>query len=67
MFVVGVFAVLVLLQFAALMVQLKDSSETSRKNEKPMEAPMKVRAVTCSVYQTAWTLGGNVAVGLFLS
>jgi hypothetical protein len=66
MLAVVVFAVFALLRYTCLRIELKDSSEAVAKSE-TTEAPMKVRTVLRSIGETAENLGGNVAVGLFLS
>ncbi len=67
MIALGVFALLVLIRYVCLRVPLNDSSETASKGAKTTEAPMKGHAVMCSFGETVGALGGNVAVGLFLS
>jgi hypothetical protein len=67
MIALGVFAVLVLIRYVCLRVPLKDSSETASKGAETTETRMKGHAVMCSIGETAGALGGNVAVGLFLS
>jgi hypothetical protein len=67
MIALGVFAVLVLIRYVCLRVQLNDSPGTVSKGTKATETPMKGRAVMCSIGETVGALGGNVAVGLFLS
>ncbi len=67
MIALGVFAVLVLIRYVCLRVPLNDSSGTASKGVNTTEAPMKGHAVMCSIGETVGTLGGNVAVGLFLS
>jgi hypothetical protein len=67
MLAAGVFAVLVLLRFASLRVQLKDMSEADgggAGKETPMEM---VRAVTGVILETAWSLAVGVAGGQLLS
>ena len=67
MLAVVVFAVFAMLRYTCLRIELKDSSEAVAKSEITTEAPMKVRTVLRSIGETAENLGGNVAVGLFLS
>jgi hypothetical protein len=70
MLAVGVFAVLVLVRLACLKIHLKDSSESQSKKRTTSETPMKVhtvKSIAFSIGETAWTLGGNVVGGLFLS
>jgi hypothetical protein len=64
---VGVFAVLALIRFACLKIQLKDSPGTVIKSEVAKEAPVKFRHALLAICDTAGTLGASMAGGLLLS
>jgi hypothetical protein len=65
---VGVFAVLALLRFVCLRLQLKDSPEAVSKSAAQKEAPVsKFRNAMFAICDTAGTLGSNLAYGLLLS
>ena len=55
------------LRYACLRIELKDSPETRAESDPAQEAPMRFRIVLRGCGETAENLGGNVAVGLFLS